>query len=86
MVVEQEHHTEVIHMQEVKEVRRRLIQYPQLAVAADIMVVVRKVMGYLVDALTESGFVKPPVDASQILKLRRRSRPVTTLNTSPRPR
>lgn len=30
-----------------------------------------RVVGYLVDALTESGFVKPPVDASQILKLRR---------------
>ena len=30
-----------------------------------------RVLGYLVEALTESGYVKPPVDASQGLKLRR---------------
>ena len=30
-----------------------------------------RVMGYLMDALTESGYIKPPVDASQTLKVRR---------------
>lgn len=30
-----------------------------------------RVAGYLVDALTESGYVKPPVDTSTLLKLRR---------------
>lgn len=30
-----------------------------------------RVLGYLLDALTESGYIKPPVDASQTLKLRR---------------
>lgn len=30
-----------------------------------------RVAGYLVDALTESGYVKPPVDGSTTLKLRR---------------
>lgn len=30
-----------------------------------------RVLGYLIDSLTASGYVKPPVDTSQILKLRR---------------